>query len=448
MRWGIRSQLLTPLLALLVGVVGLSTWTAIASAERARRQIETQLLDVSRTVSQASYPLTPRVLELMKGLSGADYLLIDGAGGRRGTLPENDFALPNFSSTESVSPTLGKPFRVADTAYLCNEIRLSLPPNAGATLYVLYPEALWRGALWEAVWPSLVFGAFGGLAALALTLGMAHRLGRRFQELERRTRLIAAGDFSPMPLPRHNDEMRDLAQSVNDMAQRLRELQERLQQTERLRLLGQVAGGLAHQLRNGVAGARLAVQVHVKECRDGDGALDVALRQLALVESDLKSFLDARRTDEAPRQRCELGPILDEAVSLLRPQCQHAGIGLCWRGGPSLAVIANADQLRDVFLNVIGNAVEAAGPGGSVEITCQRSSNDRVQVDVLDSGSGPSQELSGRLFEPFVTDKPDGVGLGLAVARRVAHAHDGDLTWERRDGRTCFRIELPAEGGA
>jgi len=89
---------------------------------------------------------------------------------------------------------------------------------------------------------------------------LARGLSRRIRELERRTRLIAAGDFSPMPLPTRDDELRDLARSVNDMAERLAQLQEAARKTERLRLLGQVSGGLAHQLRNGVTGARLAVQ--------------------------------------------------------------------------------------------------------------------------------------------------------------------------------------------
>jgi nitrogen-specific signal transduction histidine kinase len=63
---------------------------------------------------------------------------------------------------------------------------------------------------------------------------------------------------------------------------------------------------------------------------------------------------------------------------------------------------------------------------------------------VWDSGPGPAPEIAGRLFEPFVTGKPEGVGLGLAVARQVVEAHGGRIGWERRDGRTCFRVELPA----
>ena len=101
----------------------------------------------------------------------------------------------------------------------------------------------------------LVLGGSFGLASVALAIGLGQRLSRRVRELERRTRQIAAGDFSPMPLPAPNDEIRDLARSVNDMAERLARFHEATRRTERLRLLGQVGGGLAHQLRNGLAGA-------------------------------------------------------------------------------------------------------------------------------------------------------------------------------------------------
>src|SRR5437016_766027 len=83
-----------------------------------------------------------------------------------------------------------------------------------------------------------------------LSVLLARSLARRIEELERRTRLIAAGDFGPMTLPSRHDELRDLGQSVNDMAGKLAQFQETIRTTERLRLLGQVSGGLAHQLRN------------------------------------------------------------------------------------------------------------------------------------------------------------------------------------------------------
>jgi signal transduction histidine kinase len=451
MRWRIRSQLLVPLLTLLLGVVGISAWTAIASASRARRDIETRVHGSARTVTQAKYPLTPRTLHLMRELSQAEYLLDEGDGHITATLQSESLppGLPE-PSDDPETIQLGPRVVVNGRAYLCNGLRLSQRSDTGSVLYILYPESLWRDALWDAIRPSLILGGFAGFAAVVLLLGVGRRLSRRVGELERRTRMIADGDFSPMPLPPQDDEIRDLARSINEMAGRLAQLQDTVQKTERLRLLGQVSGGLAHQLRNGVTGARLAVQLHARECAGkGDAdALDVALRQLTLLESNLKRFLDLGRTGQGQREPCSLTALVDEAVTLLRPQCRHSHIELAWQPPQTDAtVLGDAGQLGHLFLNVIGNAVEAAGPGGRVCVELHLI-GPSARIEVRDSGPGPAPQIADRLFEPFVTGKLEGVGLGLAVARQAAEGHGGKISWKREAGQTCFVIELPIHEAA
>jgi signal transduction histidine kinase len=453
MRWPIRYQLLLPLLTLLLGVVGISTWTALASADRARGQIVTQVRNVAHTLSDSPFPLHKTVLDRMKLLSGADFLLLTPDGGRTATLSDDPLQLPPAEEVVEDWETLrlGPRVTAGGHAYLGSGVRL--PPRAdipeGGTLYILYPEELWRSALWEAVRPSLVLGGFAGLASLVLAFAVGERLSRRVRELGRRTRQIAAGDFSPMPLPGRNDELRDLGRSINEMAEQLARLQETVQRTERLRLLGQVGGGLAHQLRNGLTGARLALQLHAAECRgNGDGeALAVALRQLTLLEAHLKRFLELGRTGPARREPVGLRSLVGELVTLLGPRCKHARIELRWQPpADEAAVRGDPGQIEQLLLNVVGNAIEAAGPGGVVEVgvRCERLPSPVVVIEVTDSGPGPPADVAARLFEPFVTGKPEGVGLGLAVARQVAEGHGGRITWQRDGDRTRFRIELPA----
>ncbi|HZU35353.1 MAG TPA: HAMP domain-containing sensor histidine kinase [Gemmataceae bacterium] len=452
MRFGIRYQLLLPLCTLLLGVAGISTWTALASVAYSRRQIETQVKNVARTLGESTFPLAPSVLRQMRGLSGAEYLVIERDGRQASTLTDSPEELPSAGDWQTLQ--LGPPVRVGGMTYLCSGVRLQQRP--GSTLYILYPEALWRDALWQAIYPSLVLGLVGGLASLALALGVAGRLGRRIRELERRTRLIAAGDFSPMPLPQRHDELRDLVGSVNEMAGRLAQLQEAVKKNERLRLLGQVSGGLAHQLRNGVTGARLAVQLHAGECLNGADpeALQVALRQLALVEANLKRFLDLGRVQEMQATTCSLPALLSEVVELLRPRCRHTRTELRWQAPPGTwNIVGDAGQLRDLFLNVLSNAVEAAGPHGWVEIRLERKGDEPAgrawyRIAILDSGPGPAPPVAERLFEPFVTGKREGVGLGLAVAREVAEAHGGSIGWHRDAGQTCFQILLPCQSSS
>ena len=240
----------------------------MASAGRARNQIENQVRNVVRTLNEANLPVAPNWLAEMRGLSGADYLLVDSEGRETRTsgltAEPGELPLPTAVVEDGQNLRLDARTEVAGASYLCCGVRLRRPQ--GATLYIFYPEDSWRDARWEAVKPSLVLGSFMGLGSLLLAVGVARTFGRRIQELERRTRIIASGDFSPMPLPDRNDEFRDLGQSINDMAQRLTQLQDTMRKTDQVRLLGQVSGGLAHQLRNGVTGARLAVQLHAREC--------------------------------------------------------------------------------------------------------------------------------------------------------------------------------------
>lgn len=450
MRWSIRFQLLLPLFILLLGVVGISTWTAVTAAERAKQGIEDDVRHVGRMLSGLpGLRLNKPILEHMKRGTGADFHVVDAAGEPAhglSTLPPDALPLADLPAADMVvddwqEMRLGPPVEIGGEPYLGSGVRRS-----DGVLYILYPERLWREALWEAVRPSLVLGVVGGVVSLILAVAVSQRLGRRISALNKRTRQIASGDFSPMPLPRRNDELRDLSQSVNDMAEQLAALQETVRQTERLRLLGQVSGGLAHQLRNAVTGARLAVQVHARSCngRADEESLDVALRQLDLMESNLKRFLDVGRTEGLRREPCPVAALVDDMVALVKPQCRHAHIDLRWQAPePGPVVQGDAGRLEHLFLNVLGNAVEAAGPNGVVEVR-MRNGQGACVVEVVDSGPGPPADIAEKLFQPFVTGKREGIGLGLAVARQVAEAHGGKIHWRRDSDRTCFCIELPA----
>lgn len=132
------------------------------------------------------------------------------------------------------------------------------------------------------------------------------------------------------------------------------------------------------------------------------------------------------------RKPCDLGELIGQAVSLLKPQCQHAGTTVVWES-PAERVVVTGDptQLSHLFGNVIGNAVEAAGAGGIVSIVLAASQG-RAFVEVSDTGLGPPAAIAERLFDPFVTGKDQGIGLGLAVAKQAANAHSGRVASAQR----------------
>ncbi|MCS7046688.1 MAG: HAMP domain-containing histidine kinase [Gemmataceae bacterium] len=449
MRLPIRYQLLLPLLTLLLGVVVLTTWIAWSAAERARQRIEKQLDSVAESISSVTFPRTNRMLKLMKGLSGADFLMCDGRrrpvsdaeGQPLATLPNLPSELPEPGQRDRwrLSPRV----RVGEDVYFCQGVALQPEVDADRIVYVFYPEAAWRETVTQAVRPALIAGGTGAAVAIVLTLVVTRHINRRVGELVRRTRLIAAGDFSPMPLPHRRDELHDLGEAVNDMAQRLATYQESLKVSERLRLLGQLSGGLAHQLRNGVAGAKLALQLYSRSAPPAE-EIAVALRQLVLVELHLKRFLDLGKTAELHREPCDLGSIVADTAALVKPHCHHTGIQLEWRPPPGpVTIVGDAHHLGQVVLNLLSNAIDAAGPGGRVEVRVVPADAGGPALEVLDSGPGIEPGLADRLFEPFVTGKPEGVGLGLAVARQIVAAHGGKIHWSRRADTTCFRVDLP-----
>jgi signal transduction histidine kinase len=241
------------------------------------------------------------------------------------------------------------------------------------------------------------------------------------------------------------DELYELQSSANQLAERLRALQEEIVHTERIRLLAQIAGGLAHQLRNAVTGARMGVELHQRRCpqRD-DESLDIALRQLTLTEEQIKGLLalGARRPQEL--RGGDLRQIVASVESLVEPMCRHVQVQFkCFIDLDDIAAhVHDADSLRAALLNLVLNGVEAAGPQGHVSLRVV--SDDReIRATVTDTGPGPPAATADSLFEPFVTSKSEGVGLGLTLAQHTARHYDGLLQWKRDHGRTVFEMRWP-----
>jgi signal transduction histidine kinase len=452
MRLSLRYRLLLPLTLLLAGDVAATGWAAWAAAEAAERQLAAQLWAVVRTLTEPrGFPLTPRVLEQMKGLSGAEFLLVHPDRPPIGTLP--DVTTPPPADVPTAVPAeddddhrLGPPVAIGDAEYRCLRLPLRQPhPAYGGDLYIFTPEARRRTAVRDAARPLLVLGAGGGLVAVALALATGSGLVRRIRDLDRHTRRIAGGDFQTVPVPRPADEVADLYRAVNAMAGQLADYRDALARAERLRVLGQFSGGLAHQLRNAAAGAKLAIELFLTENPDADPEpLRVALRQLARIEGNLRQFLTLGKPPPFAPQPCDLAAVLGQAVNLARPRCLHSGIALRY-DPPAVPVPLAGDptQLAHLLGNLIDNAADAAGPGGEVAVTVAADGK-AATVEVSDTGPGPPPELGEKLFEPFVTGKPEGIGLGLAVARQAADAHRADLTWERDGPRTVFRVVFPS----
>ncbi len=253
-----------------------------------------------------------------------------------------------------------------------------------------------------------------------------------------------------MAVARRNDELRDLAESINRMTAQLADHQRQVRHNERLRTLGQLGASMAHQLRNAATGGRIAIELHRRDCPHGpsDESLDVALRQLRLMESYLRQFLSFGQPAPAVRQRVAAAALVEEVLGLVRPSCVHAGIDLQFTPpAEPIELEGDPEALRQLLTNLILNAVDAAvtGVSGSprVLIDIVRESAETGSIRVRDTGPGPAPAVRDQLFHSFVTTKPDGFGLGLFVAHQIAERHRGRLRWQREAEMTCFAFEFP-----
>lgn len=464
MRWPIQRQLLVPMLLVIVLASTLSSGVSAWVGSRwARREESDRLSRVVATLSDANFPLQESVLQKLAGLSGAEFVVWDAQQqAQAATLPldaEVRDRLKAVPDTGPLSDLSSNPLVVIQgRSFLTARVPLRRTATRPLSLLVLYPEDRWWTATRGAVLPPLIAGGVTALAAFVLTALWARRFTRPIARLSQQSESIASGDFQPMPLPNRDDELRDLTSSINRMVEQLTRYEQQVRRNERLKTLGQLGAGLAHQLRNWLTGARMALQVHARECPLGEHAesTEMALRQLGLMESYLQRFLTlGAGRDEAVRPResrdVPLIDLINNVLSLVLPRGRHVGVELQWTPPTSPIVIhGDRDELQELLVNLLLNGIDAAAQspssssGAWVRVELNDAAPNHVRLAVIDSGRGPAEGVAGQLFEPFVTDKPEGTGLGLAVAKQIAESHGGLLRWFRDGVTTCFELHLPS----
>jgi signal transduction histidine kinase len=446
MRWPIRNQIFLPVATLLM--VAIASMAVLSAAVAARRSSNERMERVVATLDEASFPLSENVLTKMRGLSGAEYVTLDQRGkilistlGSR--MQESDLPSPlppagTATRLEDfgVIDVAGQPYYMAVLAGHGNtEVR---------SLLVMYPRSnLWQ-AEWEAAWPPLAIGGVTILLMVAVSAWLSRRLARRIEAVQGLFARLADGRFGYVAAQPPLDEVYELTLSANRLSDRLAANQEEIARTERLRLLAQLAGGLAHQLRNAVTGARMAVQLHQRRCpRSADESLDVALRQLSLTEEQIRGLLSLGKPDQQPPVSEPLSHMVAEIDRLVVAAAKHAHVAWECESPPVVQelTVTNAHSVRAGLLNLVLNAIQAAGSGGGVRLWTDRTAT-HVQIHVADSGSGPPESLRSAIFEPFVTSKPEGIGLGLALARAAAEKQGGNVLFARVEGQTRFTMSL------
>ncbi len=244
----------------------------------------------------------------------------------------------------------------------------------------------------------------------------------------------------------------------------VRDLKERMRRSDRLATLGMIAAGIAHEVKNPLVGIRGAAQLMKSELRSAPGKnldeyIDVILKESDRLNSVLEGILDFTRLKPREMKGHNVHSILDRVLLLNEENVRQSGVVLARSYDPSLPeIMGNQDQLVQVFLNIIKNAVEAMPKGGKLIIMTRMSDQfTTVQADgkkyqlmvvkVSDTGSGIKQEHLRDIFTPFFTTKDRGVGLGLALSYQIVQEHLGTIRVESGENEgTTFSVYLPLAG--
>lgn len=241
-----------------------------------------------------------------------------------------------------------------------------------------------------------------------------------------------------------------LARAAADAAAQTALLREQLQQANRLATLGQVTAGLGHEIRQPLAamrvyaenGERLLAANRQAEAAANFGKIAQLAGRIGEITAEQLNF--SRRSAREPRD-IRLAEVIDGSLLLLRDQINHKGLTLDRPDADlaATAVRARHVQLEQVLVNLLQNAVQACEPGGQIVLAIGTDAK-TVRLSVSDSGPGVPAELGDTLFQPFVTSKREGIGLGLAIARDIMRELGGDLVHAPTDTGACFIMEMPA----
>lgn len=260
-------------------------------------------------------------------------------------------------------------------------------------------------------------------------------------------------------------EMQRVATEIGTVVERLQQSQREVARAEQLAALGVLAAGLAHELRNPLTAMRILVQ----SAEDLNGELrgrDLAIleEEITRLEASIQTFLDFARPPRLETRRFDLRPVVQQTIDVVSPRANQQGVDL--RSViPTRSVEVDGDmhQLRQVLLNLVLNALDAIVGEGRVSIEVHdprltpvaaappdpRHSSLWVTVSVADSGPGLPPQIAERIFEPFVSSKEAGLGLGLSICKRIVEAHGGQIeAMNQPGGGALFTVRLPRHNGA
>jgi len=329
----------------------------------------------------------------------------------------------------------------------------------GGMLLFLMATFSWRDPERHTV--LLVAGAGAVAICGALLVVLTYQIQRPLVELQQRIAQLGEGNLEvAVSFARRNDEIGDLGRNFNRMVQQLRESRreiERLHRTQMSRAehfatLGELATGLAHEIRNPLAGIAGVIEIIGRDLPASSPARAVVKdvrQEIARINHIVTDLLHTARPHRPEMKKSDLNTTVEHAVMLGRQQVATTGIEIALQKDASLLDVEHdSDQIHQVLLNLLLNATQAIDGRGTITVTLKHEWGFAV-IEVADTGRGIAPEHLPNIFRPFYTTKGDGTGLGLSLARRIVEDHHGKLEVTSVVGKgTKFSVKLPVRQSA
>ena len=339
-------------------------------------------------------------------------------------------------------------------------------------LHDIYQRLYYIPIILAAFW----FGLKGGIAcALVVSIVYAPHIlfqwgGHLAMEMEKYLEIVlynVVGGVTGFLSQKEETRRRELQQIATGLEESYKKLQTQadmiieiegqLRKAERLSAIGELAAVLAHEIRNPLGSIRGTAEILKDDFRPGDRKyefLEILVKESERLNRVVEDFLRLARPQRAVMGDCDVMEELNNVIALVTAEARKRHVGLELKPARLPRMLGDPEKLRQAFLNIILNGLQATNPGGSVTITGSYAEpmdegSGLIELCFADTGSGINGEALERIFEPFYTNKEDGTGLGLAITRKIIEAHAGSIEVKSKEGEgTTFRIRLPVKGKA
>lgn len=299
--------------------------------------------------------------------------------------------------------------------------------------FLLYPKSTWAALTLEQYLEILLYYVVGGVTGF---------LSQRERMQAYRLRQTALG-------------LEQSYEKLSRQSERISNMEGQLRKCERLSTIGELSAVLAHEIRNPLGSIQGTAEILKDDFQPGDRKyefLEIMVRESKRLNRVVEDFLRLARPQPVLMGCCDLAEELHNVISLLTCEAKKRKVAFECRIDPMPTIAGDPERLRQAFLNIVLNGLQASPEGGAVTITMRREEpapggTAWVELVFSDTGPGIPIEARDKIFEPFFTTKEGGTGLGLVTTRKIIEAHGGSITVENSPTQgAAFHIRLPGKG--